>query len=130
MEDSGEFDLEPDVTYLVGKNESGRTADLQALYRFNPMEESAVFNEVIDFPCRLTKQRKQAPTRGQVPVVTATFRLTEDEIAAIEADLGTGALTRYEFTVTMGYRYTARTNGLNADEAVAPRTGCAQLIVS
>jgi hypothetical protein len=47
VEDSGGFDLEPDVTCLVWKNEFRKTADRQALYRFNPVEESAVFNEVI-----------------------------------------------------------------------------------
>ena len=86
VEDSGEFTIEPDVTALVGKNESGKTADLQALYRINPVEESAVFDEVIDFPSRLTRQRKQ--TDGTIPAVTPTFRLTGGEIAAIEAALG------------------------------------------
>ena len=37
VSDSGEFTLEPDVTCLVGKNESGKTAVLEAMYRLNPL---------------------------------------------------------------------------------------------
>jgi predicted ATP-dependent endonuclease of OLD family len=67
VEDSGEFAIEPGVTCLVGKNESGKTADLQALYRLNLVDSSAVFEEVIDFPSRLTKQRKQAAENESIP---------------------------------------------------------------
>ncbi|MGW5063004.1 AAA family ATPase [Streptomyces sp. NPDC004096] len=56
VEDSQLFDIEPDVTALVGKNESGKTTILQALYRLNPVEASAQLDEVIDFPARLTRE--------------------------------------------------------------------------
>src|SRR6266851_8051431 len=72
------------------------TVIVQALYRLNPVESSTVFDEVIDFPSRLTRQRKQGQ---KVAAVTATFRLADDEIATIEADLGAGALTSREITV-------------------------------
>jgi predicted ATPase len=116
VEDSSEFCIESDVTCLVGKNESGKTAGLQALYRLNPVEESVVFDEVIDFPSRLTRQRKQAAGK-RIPAVTATFLLSEDELATIEDDLGAGVLTNPEFTVTTGYRYDTRTFGFHTDEA-------------
>jgi predicted ATPase len=115
-EDSGEFAVEPDVTCLVGKNESGKTAALQALYGLNPVNASVVFDEVIDFPSRLTRQRKQSAGQ-KIPAVSAIFRLTEDEIATIEDDLGADALTSPEFTVTTGYRYGSGTFGFRADEA-------------
>ena len=35
-----EFDVEPDVTALVGKNESGKTAVLQSLYKSNPVDSA------------------------------------------------------------------------------------------
>ncbi len=89
------------------------TVIVQALYRLNPVESSTVFDEVIDFPSRLTRQRKQGQ---KVAAVTATFRLADDEIATIEADLGAGALTSREITVTNGYRYAGRSMGIPADE--------------
>ena len=36
IENSGIVRFEPDVTCLVGKNESGKTAFLEALYQANP----------------------------------------------------------------------------------------------
>jgi ABC-type lipoprotein export system ATPase subunit len=119
-EDSGEFGIERDVTCLVGKNESGKTACLQALYRLNSVNDSAVFDEVIDFPSRLTRQRKQAAAQ-RIPAVSATFVLSEDEIATIEDDLGADALVSREITVTTGYRYNGRTWDLGTDEAAIVR---------
>lgn len=108
VEDSDEFTIEPQVTCLVGKNESGKTNIAQALFRVNPVEP-AKFDEVIDFPARLTAKKKDFRVGQMIPVVTATFRYEDDELAAIEADLGPGALTSREFTVTAGHRTTTRT---------------------
>ncbi|MFI6485086.1 ATP-dependent nuclease [Nonomuraea sp. NPDC050663] len=104
IEDSGSFDVEKAVTCLVGKNESGKTTGLQALYRLNPVESSAKFDEVIDFPARLTRKRKEFRPKQRIPVIVATFRYSDDEVAEIEEDLGPGALLSPEFTVTKGYR--------------------------
>ncbi len=116
VEDSETFDIEDDVTCLVGKNESGKTTLLQALYRLKPVED-VKFDEVIDFPARKTKERKQLPEGQQVPVVQATFRFTEDEVAAIEEDLGPKALRNQEFTVTIGYRDTTKLFNVPYNEA-------------
>jgi hypothetical protein len=117
VEDSGAFTVEPDVTCLVGKNESGKTAVLQALYRANPVEHSETFSEVIDFPARLTRQRKKWKPDKQVPVVKLTFQLDDTEVAAIEKDLGSGALASREFTVVRGYRDADRVFGLQVEQA-------------
>jgi predicted ATP-dependent endonuclease of OLD family len=51
VEDSGEFTVDR-VTCLIGKNESGKTALLEALYKLNPVEpERASFDEE-EFPRR------------------------------------------------------------------------------
>ncbi len=46
--DSGWVPVDADVTCLVGKNESGKTAFLQALYRLNPVyaDEFDFVNEI------------------------------------------------------------------------------------
>jgi len=103
VEDSEEFEVEPDVTCLVGKNESGKTNIAQALFRVNPVEKAS-FDEIIDFPARMTAKKKGFKAGAMIPVVVATFRYDDDEAADIEADLGPGALTSREFTVTVGYR--------------------------
>lgn len=115
VEDSAEFTIEPDVTCLVGKNESGKTNIAQTLFRLNPVEP-ATFDEVIDFPARMTAKKKNFPAGQRIPVVAATFRYEDEELAAIEADLGPGALTSPEFTLTVGYRNEAKTVGHSYDE--------------
>ena len=51
--DSGKIELDDRTTCLVGKNESGKTALLQALYRTNPIiKKDAVFDETYDYPKR------------------------------------------------------------------------------
>ena len=55
VEDSGIVPIEADVTCLVGKNESGKTAFLQSLHLLNPlnpMKGKKTFDEVMDYPSR------------------------------------------------------------------------------
>lgn len=125
-EDSEEFTVEPGTTCLVGKNESGKTNVLQALYRVNPVEADAGFDEDLDFPSRLTRRRSQFGASETIPVVTATFRYDDDELAQIRADLGPGALTSPEVTVTSGYRKPS-TFRHRYDEAAIVRHLSAQL---
>jgi hypothetical protein len=117
VEDSDEFEVEQDVTCLVGKNESGKTNITQTLFRVNPVEP-AVFDEVIDFPARMTAKKRNFPADKMIPVVEATFRYSDDELAEIEEDLGPGALTSPEFTLTTGYlRKGVKTFGHQYNEA-------------
>lgn len=117
IEDSEPFRIEPDVTCLVGKNESGKTTALQALYRLKPVETAATFDEDIDFPARLTKQRRQTPQNQRIPVVEATFKFDAAEVKQIEDELGVGALKDPSFTVTKGYRSDQSTFSIRSDEA-------------
>jgi hypothetical protein len=103
IEDSGWVDIESDITALVGKNESGKTAFLQALFKLNPVEPAA-YDEILDFPSRLTRQRKE--TESAIPVCTAEFELSDTELGAIEGDLGEGALSSRTLQVWRGYRST------------------------
>jgi hypothetical protein len=53
-----EFDVEPDVTALVGKNESGKTAVLQSLYKSNPVDR-AKFDPDLDYPSHKTPELRK-----------------------------------------------------------------------
>lgn len=86
IEDSGWVDIEGDITALVGKNESGKTAFMQALFKLTPVEP-ATYDEVVDFPSRLTRKRKD--TKGPIPVATVQYELSDDEVGEIEENLGT-----------------------------------------
>ncbi len=48
--DSGYFEIEPNKTILVGPNEAGKTAILQALQKLNPPEDVPLFDALRDYP--------------------------------------------------------------------------------
>jgi len=101
IEDSGQVRFEPDVTCLVGKNESGKTAFLEALYRSNPLGRGAGFQELRDYPRRL-RSRERAQIPATVPV-TAAFELQDVDIEAVWRQFGPGVLTSRELEVERTY---------------------------
>ncbi|MFH2049362.1 MAG: AAA family ATPase [bacterium] len=95
--------IEPNVTCLVGKNESGKTALLECLYRLNPVPSGhrSTFEELYDYPRsrRSTDANKIPKTRP----ITATFELEKDDIIAVENDFGKGIITNNEINVSKDY---------------------------
>src|SRR5260370_21141010 len=91
VHDSTPFEVH-DVTCLVGKNESGKTAILQALYRLNPINENeGTYNVTDDYPrTNVTEYQQQVAAGKRKPdiVVEATFQLEPSEAARLEGDLG------------------------------------------
>ncbi|WP_410617138.1 ATP-dependent nuclease [Amycolatopsis sp. lyj-109] len=104
--DSGEFTLNGDVTALVGKNESGKTAVLEALYRVDPLSSGhpTNFNELRDYPRRYRSRDKAAITSAKP--VTVTFQLEQADIDAVTQDFGADALRAD--VVTVGRKYDAK----------------------
>lgn len=82
------FDVEDDVTCLVGKNESGKTTILKALHRLNPANgENNTFELVTEYPrWRLARDRRENPNLAKTIPVKAEFELDPDDLAAFEAD--------------------------------------------
>ena len=90
--DSGLVEFDDNVTCLVGKNESGKTTVLEALYRLNPlpMGHRQTFDGLLDYPRRIYNRDKE--NVASTVAVTATFELFADDIQDIEAKYGNGAL--------------------------------------
>ena len=106
VEDSGVVPLEDDVTCLVGKNESGKTAFLQALHLLNPLNPikgKKTYDEVMDYPSRKSSAYKKVKEKTPATVVEARFVLEEHEATAVRDDLGPGALKGLSVTVSAGY---------------------------
>ena len=96
-----EFDVEPDVTALVGKNESGKTAVLQSLYKSDPVD-LAKFDPDLDYPSHKTPELKK---KKCVRVTELTYELDDSDIAAVEAVLYPEVLDSKWFTVTTGFGF-------------------------
>lgn len=78
--DSGWVRIEPNVTALVGRNESGKTAFMRALYRLNPalpdQNKPTVIN---DYPrWRESRDKRQRPLE-QTEFVAGRFLPNEDD---------------------------------------------------
>jgi predicted ATPase len=101
IENSGSVRFEPDVTCLVGKNESGKTALLEALHQCNPFGgQGRGFDELRDYPRRL-RGRDRAQISGTTPI-SATFELDEADLEAVAGHAGADALGK-EVTVERAY---------------------------
>jgi predicted ATPase len=107
IRDTGEFSID-DVTCLVGKNESGKTAILQALYRLNPYGvTNAVFDKDLDYPRGF--KSKYAETHGgkEAMVVDTTWEIEEVEVRAVEQILCPDALKN---RTVKAYKFYGQTN--------------------
>jgi len=105
IEDSGIVPIE-EITCMVGKNESGKTAFLQALHLLNPLNPisgKTSYDDVMDFPSRRYSAYRKVREEFPAAVVTAVFELSDNELKIIEQDLGDGVLSSREITVVKGY---------------------------
>ncbi|MDE0171038.1 MAG: AAA family ATPase [bacterium] len=114
-----------DVTCLVGKNESGKTALLKAIYRLNPVNASdSEYNVTDDYP-RSTVSDYEADIKAgrcsHAEVVRATFGLEDEDIAEVTSVYGEACLPTYPPTVTLskGYDNTLRVEHLDIDRKTA-----------
>ncbi len=109
VEDSGEFTVD-DVTCLVGKNEAGKTALLEALYRINPVEQGAdVFNEE-EFPRRFLSTYRERQKQDPATAVTTSWELSDSDVEAVNEELGYKVLKSHIVTVSKGYYKGSRWN--------------------
>jgi ABC-type cobalamin/Fe3+-siderophores transport system ATPase subunit len=104
--DSREFEV-GDITCLVGKNEAGKTAVLQALYRLNPIVESdSLYNVTDDYPRWTVEDYRidvEAKRIQPAIVLRAVFELDAEERQAVAALLGDKALRTPQLTLSKGY---------------------------
>ena len=84
---SGPLKVDDLVTCLVGKNESGKTALLTALYRTNPIiDDDAEFDETYDYPKREVEDYRFAvenAKREEAVVVDCLWELDDDDLAVV-----------------------------------------------
>ena len=115
INDAGSTEIEKDVTCLVGKNESGKTSFLEALYKLSSLQgRDAKFDELRDFPRRRRNAERNAIPEKQP--ISAVFELEQDDVDAIEGVFGSGCISSKRITVTKNYENT-RNWSINYDDA-------------
>lgn len=105
VEDSGEFTIEHS-TCLVGKNEAGKTAILQALAGLNPHPATPFeYQKERDYPKRFLNRYDQRHSNESAVVVTSTWELSEEALSELRSEFGEDAITGDKVTITRGYNY-------------------------
>src|SRR4051812_24514357 len=110
------------ITCLVGKNESGKTSILQALYKLNPLvPEHAKFDVTDEYPRAEVEEYRQQVENDEIApaiVVRAEYTLDAEEIKAVEAAYGKGVLPNQTIRLSKGYDNHLHVE-IETDEAVA-----------
>lgn len=116
VEDSKEFTLDR-VTCLVGKNESGKTALLEALYRLNPYyDEDTGYNKVEEYPRRFLTDYDERHEGEAARVLTTHWELENSDVASVEAALGKGSLKSKDLSIHKKYDEKGTTWSVPLDE--------------
>lgn len=121
VDDSNAIRVEDEVTALVGKNESGKTAVLQAMYRLNPLTSGhpTSFEELRDYPRRYrSRDRSKIST---IEPISMEFQLDDEDVTAFETKFGAGTVANRTVRVSRRYGATRMHFGAFADEVAMIR---------
>lgn len=107
------YTVEERITRIVGKNESGKTALLEALAKSNYFEDNAdfQFNKDLDYPrSELIKAKNENPA-----VLTCEYELSDADVKSAEDDLGEGIISKQTFSRTCYYDNTHTASGVSVN---------------
>ena len=93
-----------DVTALVGKNESGKTAFLQAIRKINSISGEEDGFTIRDYPRKGYIKYKKIHEQNPCEVAQAEFELSAEEVTEIAANFGNGVLASNKVIVTKNYK--------------------------
>lgn len=103
VEDSEEFEI-GDLTCLVGKNEAGKTALLNALRGLRATTNFS-YDETRDYPRRFAVRFDERHPNGTAEVVRAWWQVEDDDRLAVEQRFGSDVLKSEVIQVHYGFRY-------------------------
>ena len=91
--DSTPVKIQEDITCLVGKNESGKTSFLHALYRLNPARTNVNFKVENQYPAWLEKKdRMKGDDLEKFKPISAKFEMGQEIIDEIHEIFGEGVM--------------------------------------
>src|SRR3954467_6428315 len=122
IEKSGQFAVDQ-VTCLVGKNEAGKTAVLDALYKLNPVEASKAEFTQFEFPRRRIKRDYEGNEWQKEGATTTIWTLDKSDRVAAVARFGFDPFQSPEIRIVKGYDNVLKVGvALNQTSAIAHHT--------
>ena len=109
------FEVQDDVTILVGMNESGKTSVLESIAKTNYFQNDKKFkfNKTHDFPRR---EKKKMDKSGVMPkAITCIYSIDEELKKRIELKVGKNVFSLNELNVTTKYNNQGTWNNMDAD---------------
>ena len=103
VNDSTFFKVDEKVTYLVGKNESGKTTLLQAISKLNPVEPATGEFTILEYPRSRMVAYQQRSESQHDEVLTTIWLLSQDDVADLAEILGPAAEGISRVEVSKGY---------------------------
>jgi predicted ATP-dependent endonuclease of OLD family len=97
------FSIEKSVTTLVGKNEAGKTAALEAIAKTNYFESDPKFkfDATYDYP---RKEKKRFDKSGEdVQVAVCAYEISDNFLSEIQASVGAQTFTQKSFKYAKQY---------------------------
>lgn len=108
--------VEDRITRIVGKNESGKTALLEALAKSRYFEDNPEFkyDKDLDYP-----RGELIKVRGINPaVLTCEYEYSHEDLSQVEDAFGTGIIRNQGFSVTSYYDNSRQVSGFTIDFCV------------
>ena len=102
IDDSEEFAID-DITCLVGKNESGKTAILKAIEGIKPFDSKMGYDKTIDYPRRYLNEYDEKHGQSPASICISEWKLESQDITALEEEFGHGCLISKTILVTSYY---------------------------
>jgi len=102
VEDSGKFPIN-DITCLIGKNESGKTAILNAIEGIKPFNKEMKYNKTIDYPRRHLNDYKERHPDSKAQICVSEWELSEQDRAILVEEFGENCLKGNTVTVFSHY---------------------------
>lgn len=109
------FEVQDDVTILVGMNESGKTSVLESIAKTNYFQNDKKFkfNKTHDYPRR---EKKKMDKSGVMPkAITCVYSIGDELKEKIESKVGENVFSLNELSVTTKYDNVGSWNNMNAD---------------
>ena len=117
IKDSDEFSIDPKVTCLVGKNESGKTAILQAIAKINAARpQDAILDEANDYPRHEWNEYQERGAGRTARFLSTTWELEDGDYEAVEGDVGPSIRATKEITFLRLYGQEHLTYALDLEE--------------
>ena len=104
IDNAGVVEIDKDVTVFVGQNESGKTAFLKALALSRSVKATDKFDIDRDYPRKSLNNYRKTHEKGPAVVTELTYKLSDQDIKAVNTLLGVAYLDSLEFTLNHHFK--------------------------